>query len=235
MNISINRMKAIFTKDFKEFSRNYAVSIIVLVPLVLAYFYNQAGTTTLDTIFLPLNMTFAMVTTYVQCCLIAEEKESNTLRSLMLSPATMGDILIGKSSLVFFITLIILSLSMFFLNFSPANWGLFVAAVILSAIFYLAVGVICGLFSNSVMEASVAVLPVIGVFSIGPLGILLADQYSVLKVLEYLPSSQFMLLEQATVNGITADAYQALAIISAWMVVAVMIAIVLFKKRMKDE
>lgn len=54
-----------------------------------------------------INITFSMVATYVQCCLIAEEKEKNTLRSLMLSPASTSEILIGKSTLTFISTMLI--------------------------------------------------------------------------------------------------------------------------------
>ena len=74
MNMSMKRIQAIFMKDNKEFSRNYAVSIMVLLPLLLAFFYNKSGATTMQTYFLPINMTFAVVTAFIQCCLIAEEK-----------------------------------------------------------------------------------------------------------------------------------------------------------------
>ncbi len=89
MNISMTRIQAIFMKDYKEFSRNYAVSVMALMPLVLAIFI-KSSSTTIATYFLLINMTFSMVTTYVQCSLIAEEKEKNTLRSLMLSPASLA-------------------------------------------------------------------------------------------------------------------------------------------------
>jgi len=89
MNISMTRIQAILMKDYKEFSRNYAVSTMVLLPLIMAFLYNQLGANTISMYFLPINMTFSIVTTYVQCSLIAEEKEKNTLRSLMLSPASL--------------------------------------------------------------------------------------------------------------------------------------------------
>lgn len=75
MNFSMTRIQAILVKDYKEFSRNYAVSTMVLLPLIMAYLYNQSGSNSISIYFLPINMAFAVVTTYVQCCLIAEEKE----------------------------------------------------------------------------------------------------------------------------------------------------------------
>ncbi|CAM5711206.1 ABC-2 type transporter transmembrane domain-containing protein OS=Lysinibacillus sphaericus OX=1421 GN=LYSIN_03142 PE=4 SV=1 [Lysinibacillus sphaericus] len=37
MNMSFTRIQAIFMKDYKEFSRNYAVSVMVFLPLILAF------------------------------------------------------------------------------------------------------------------------------------------------------------------------------------------------------
>lgn len=235
MNISMKRIQAIFIKDYKEFSRNYAVSIMVFLPLILAFFYNKSGADTLQVYFLPINMTFAMVTTFVQCCLIAEEKENNTLRSLMMSPATKADILVGKSSLVFTITAIILALTIYLLGFSPSNPLVLIVGFAISTIFYLAIGIICGLFTNTVMEASVAVLPVMAIFSFGPMGLMLADSYPALELLKWLPSAQLLLLEEASANGSTYHIWLALAVITAWSIIALAIANILFKKRMKDD
>ncbi|WP_404406991.1 ABC transporter permease [Jeotgalibacillus malaysiensis] len=235
MNISMKRMRAIFIKDYKEFSRNYAVSSMILMPLVLAFFYQNAGAASLDLYFLPINMTFALVTTFIQACLIAEEKESNTLRSLMMSPASIADILIGKSTLVFAITLAIVALTIMILGFSPANLLILTVGLMISTVFYIGLGIVCGLFTKTVMEASVAVLPVMAVFSLGPLAMGLAETYPVLEVMKWLPSAQLIMLEGYSAAGQTSDIVISLAVITGWTVVALVVASVLFKKRMKDE
>ena len=44
MNVSLKRIQAIFIKDYKEFSRNYAVSIMILFPIAFALLYGtEAG------------------------------------------------------------------------------------------------------------------------------------------------------------------------------------------------
>lgn len=63
------------------------------------------------------------------------KKESNTLRSLMMSPASMPDILIGKSSLVFSISAIILALTIYLVGYEPANILLLAAALIIRLYF----------------------------------------------------------------------------------------------------
>ncbi|MBM7578674.1 ABC transporter permease [Jeotgalibacillus terrae] len=235
MNVSVKRMRAIFIKDYKEFSRNYAISTMVLMPLFLAFFYQSAGASTLDIYFLPINMTFAAVTTFIQACLIAEEKENNTLRSLMMSPASMTDILIGKSALVFSITLAVVALTMIILGFTPANLLILISALMISTVFYIGLGIICGLFTKTVMEASVAILPVMVIFSLGPLGRGLAETYPVLEVLKWLPSAQLIMLEEYSAAGQTSDVGIALAVITVWTIITLAVASILFKKRMKDE
>ncbi|OEC01066.1 ABC transporter [Lysinibacillus sphaericus] len=197
MNMSFTRIQAIFMKDYKEFSRNYAVSVMVFLPLILAFAYNKIGTSSIDAYFLPINLVFAVVTAYVQCCLIAEEKEKNTLRNLMLSPASLADILIGKSLFVFIVTVVVVSLAIFLVGYEPANLLILAIALLLSTVFYIALGTLCGLFAKTIMEASIIVMPVMFIFSFGPFALSLASVYPILELAKWLPSSQLVLLAEA--------------------------------------
>ena len=47
MNLSLKRIQAIFMKDYKEFSRNYAVSMMIFLPLILAFMYRESETATI--------------------------------------------------------------------------------------------------------------------------------------------------------------------------------------------
>ncbi|WP_313150871.1 ABC transporter permease [Lysinibacillus capsici] len=235
MNISMTRIQAILVKDYKEFSRNYAVSTMILVPLILAFLYNKSGAATINAYFLPINITFSMVTTYIQCCLIAEEKEKNTLRSLMLSPASLGDILIGKSLFVLIVTVVVLALSIFLVGYTPANLVILSIALLLSTVFYIALGTICGLFAKSIMEGSIIVLPVIFIFSFGPLALTLASTYPILKIAEWLPSSQLLLLAEALEGKYSmANVLIPMITIIVWSLLSWIFAAIFYKKRMVD-
>lgn len=235
MNFSMTRIQAILVKDYKEFSRNYAVSTMVLLPLIMAYFFNQSGANTINTYFLSINMAFAVVTTYVQCCLIAEEKEKNTLRSLMLSPASLGDILIGKSLFVLMLTIIAEAVTIILAGYEPANFFIIVIALLLSAVFYIALGTICGLFAKSIMEASFIVLPVMFIFSFGPLALALSSVNPILKIAEWLPSSQLLLLAEAIEGTYSMpDVIIPMLAIIVWTLVSWFFAAVIYKKRMVD-
>lgn len=234
MNISMKRIGAIFLKDYKEFSRNYAISFMVLVPLIMAFLYRDSTVTQI--IFLPINITFAMVTAYIQCGLIAEEKERNTLRGLMMSPASVTDILIGKSSLVFCISVVIIALSIFLVGYRPENMFILSFALVLSIIFYIILGTICGLFTKSIMEANVTVLPVLLIFSFGPLALLFSERYPILEIAEWLPSTQLLLLAEVldTSPSLKEIAIPFIVII-VWTILSIVITSILYKKRMTDE
>ncbi|KOS66368.1 ABC transporter [Lysinibacillus contaminans] len=235
MNISMTRIQAIFMKDYKEFSRNYAVSIMVLLPLILAVGYNITGASDIQTYMMPINMTFALVTAYVQCCLIAEEKEKNTLRSLMLSPASLGDILVGKSLFVFVLSSAVVALTIYLLGYEPANLLLLSIALLLSTIFYIAIGTFCGLFTKTIMEASIIILPVMVIFTVGPFAFAMSEVYPIFQIAEWLPSSQLNLLAEALEgNYSSTDVIIPFVTITAWTLFTWLVTAFVYKKRMVD-
>lgn len=231
MNMSIKRIQAIFIKDYKEFSRNYAVSVMLLFPVFFAFLYRSGGAEMYSFL---LNFSLAMMTSFMQACLIAEEKERNTLRSLMMTPASMLDVLLGKSALVFTMSAGVLALSTYIMGYEPENVLALIAAVGLSLVLYIAVGTICGLYSKTVLEASLSVFPVLIIFTLGPFALLLADRYPVLEVLRYLPSSQLEELLLAMDSG-NSGLFAPLGIIAAWALVLTAVSALLYKKRLMDQ
>lgn len=236
MNISLKRARAIFVKDYKEFSRNYAISIILIVPIIFAFLFRVSSPSiTVAAAFL-LNTSFVILTSLAQACLIAEEKERNTLRSLMMTPATTLDVLIGKSTFVFVMSAVVLAISTYILGYEPANILAFVAAIILSIILYTAAGTICGLYSKTLLDATLAIIPVGIVFTGAPWGALLAKDYPVFKVLDYMPSNQLVHLLGISNTGYTmGDLLQPLLNILAWTVVLTIVSVVLYQRRLRDE
>src|SRR5690606_7553633 len=127
------------------------------------------------------------------------------LRSLMLTPATTMDVLIGKSSLVFIVTAVMLAAVTFIYGYEPIGLWVYLAAMVISTILYTAAGTICGLFSKSVMEASLSVFPVLILFTAAPFGFLLVDDFPIFKVLEYAPSTQLMHLVEMLTAGYSVE------------------------------
>lgn len=237
MSFSLKRAGAIFVKDYKEFSRNYAISIMLIFPIIFALLFRGAGQLLPGAVGFVFNASFVILTCFAQACLIAEEKERNTLRSLMMTPATTMDVLIGKSSLVFVMSAVVLAISTYILGYEPASIWAFVAATILSIILYTAVGTICGLYSKTLLDASLSIIPVAIVFTGGPYGgMLLADDFPIFKVLEYTSTIQLVRLLDIRNAGFTmGDLLKPLLIILSWTVVLTIISVVLYQRRLKDE
>lgn len=235
MTFSWKRVNAIFQKDFKDFSRNLAVSIVIFLPLILAAVYGRMGLDSIQAHFLNINMTFAMVGTYVQCCLIAEEKEKNTLRGLMLSPASILEILSGKSLLSFVLTIVIAFFCAYLSEYRPANFAIVAIAIIISSIFFIGLGTLLGLVAKSVMESSVIVLPVIALFTMGSYVTVWAEKYPVLQVAEYLPNIQLIDLATKVEQGAGfGDVFSNIAVIAIWALMVYVLTAIVYKKRMVD-
>lgn len=235
MTFSWKRMSAILIKDYKDFSRNMAVSVVIFMPPLLAAFYGRIGVESLDAYYMIFNMTFAMVGAFVQSCLIAEEKEKNTLRGLMLSPANTAEILSGKSLLSFILTMVVIVVSAFLSDYYPQNIFVITLSFIISALFYIALGTLVGLFAKSVMEASVYVLPVIGIFTFGSFIAVFADKYPVLKAANYMPNAQLIEIATAVETGAGfGDVLLNLFVILAWVVVFAVLTIAIYRRRMVD-
>ena len=236
MNISYKRIQAIFLKDFKEFTRNYSISIILVFPIFFALLYRSDDPAQLFMTGFVLNFLFAMVTSFIQACLIAEEKEKNTLRSLMMTPASIFDVLLGKSTLVFVLSAVVISITAYILGYVPSNYIVFFIATGLSIILYTALGTICGLYSKTVMEASLAIFPVIIIFTMSSFGSQFEDRFPFLRILEFFPSSQYVnLLDGMQLSSKLADAFEGLGILLIWTVVVTIISVFLYKKRLMDK
>jgi ABC-2 type transport system permease protein len=235
MNFSIRRVNAIFQKDFKDISRNSAVSVTALMPLILAFIYGKMGDLTIEMHYMIINFSMVVVGSFVQCSLIAEEKEKNTLRGLMLSPASTLEILGGKSLLSFLSTMIVVVIGAYLTGYEPENLLLIASAIMLATFFFIGLGTILGLLAKSVMEASVIVLPFMLVFGFGSMFTMFEDKYPILKVMGYTPNMQLIDIATKVEGGAALiEVWSNLGIIALWIVLTFGISIVVFKKRMTD-
>ncbi|WP_079473954.1 ABC transporter permease [Marinococcus halophilus] len=234
--MAISRMYAIFRKDVKDLSKNLLVMTTAIMPILLALFYGQQDQLPLEGHYLVYNMAFVFVATFVQAALIAEEKEKHTLRGLMLSPATPWDILVGKNLLTFLFTTITLALCMVLSGYQPADMGIVAVAMGLSVGFYLALGTFLGLLTTSVVQASIALLPVMFVFGFSSMIEQIADRYAMLSFLEYLPNVQLVeVARHVEQSGAWGDAVVPLLWIMGWTAVLWFIAGVTYQKRQLED
>ncbi|MDQ0272913.1 ABC transporter permease [Cytobacillus purgationiresistens] len=235
MTFSMKRLLAIFNKDYKDLTRNLYVSFTLLVPLVLAAVFGRQGIDSIDLYYMVFNMALCLVAAYIQCSLIAEEKEKNTLRGLMLSPASTMEILVGKGLLSFVTTILVIGISAYFLGYMPENLLIVSLGIILSTVFYIALGTALGLVTRSVMEASVIIMPFVFIFSFGTSLSVLAEKYPILQAADYLPNSQLIMIAKEVEMGTgLAELWSHFGIIGLWVIGMALITMVIYRKRMVD-
>ncbi|WP_066195456.1 ABC transporter permease [Gracilibacillus timonensis] len=235
MTFSVKRFTAIFQKDFKDLYRNMYVSSTAIMPLIFAVIYGRMDQVTIEMHLFVISISLALVAAFLQCAMIAEEKEKNTLRGLMLSPATLTEILAGKSAVSILMTVVVVGISMFLMDFSLAGRGALIAGVVLTLIFFIGLGTWMGLITKSVIEASVYILPVMFIFGMGNMFMAFADQYSFLEILAYTPGIQLEEIAGLEDSGAgLSELTKPFAIIGAWVVVSITLTVITFRKRMTD-
>ncbi|SHG57330.1 ABC transporter permease [Ornithinibacillus halophilus] len=236
MSFSLKRINAIFQKDLKDLSKNMYIGSIIVLPILMAFLYSIGdGETPILLHYLVINLALSSVTAFIQCAVIAEEKEKNTLRGLMLSPASLTEILTGKSLVSLILTVVTIALCMVITGYEPTNLPLVILAIFVASLFFLALGTLLGLLTRSIIEASVVILPFIFLFGFGSMAKPFIEEITWLKFMEYLPNSQLEEIAYGVEVGAGfSDILENLAIILVWVLVGVILTIFVYKKRELD-
>ena len=161
---------AVFLKQANDILKNTAVLILFAVYPVIAFvmtksipeqsvfFVSLFGT--MHAIFTPLMATSSI---------IAEEKEKNTLRVLILSNVTPLEYLLSIGTFVFICTNVSAFLFAAMAGFSGMDYLCFVLAMMLGSICSIILGASLGTFSKNQMSASATSMPLGMVFSFLPM------------------------------------------------------------------
>jgi len=235
MQFSFKRVKAIFIKDWKDLQRNSYVIFTLAIPLMLAAFIGRIDEANgvFDT--LPINMSLVISGAFIQAAMVAEEKEKNTLRGLLLSPANTAEIFVGKSMLSTTMTIVIIIGSIFLSNYKVLSPVLFTISILLSLVFYIAIGTILGLLSRTVMETSIVGMPVLVVFGMSSMFKSMIKNETFIRIIEYLPNEQLDTIWIGMNSGKGfSNVIGNLLVLLAWVVISVIITVVVYKKRRID-
>lgn len=234
--MNMTRVMAIFEKDLKEFMKNMMLFTSVLIPILMAIFFSrigggETGEMPPEILVIITGVVFSAVLFSAVMTMIAEENEKDTLRGLLQSPATMIDILLGKSMVVILMTIISLVISIFIV--SPENyWTLEnILSLILLGLFFLSLGIGIGLVVKSVATTSVYLIPIMFIFGFTPyIEFIITDPDSTaIKIAEYFPLYQHMFVLEGT-----ADITEFL-ILGAWVIAGFALVLWAFNKRKNDD
>ncbi|MEK5520828.1 MULTISPECIES: ABC transporter permease [Heyndrickxia] len=235
MTFSFKRVNAIFIKDWKDLQRNSYIIFTLAIPLVFAAWLGRMGEE--DGIFstYPINLALVIAGAFIQAAMVAEEKEKNTLRGLLLSPASTVEIFVGKSALSAVMTIVVIIGSIFLSDFKVPSPLLFAVSVLLGLVFYIATGTILGLISRTVMETSIIGMPVLVVFGMSSMFKSMVENETFLKIIDYLPNEQLNtiwvgLSKGEGFSGIIGN----MLILLVWAAISIVTTVVIYRKRRID-
>lgn len=163
MSSSLKRVNALFIKELRDFVRNPNVLIMLVLPLVFAILYGRMMNGVLPgeyALGICLLISLSMIGCMVPAMIIAEEKEKNTLRTLLLSPLSPLEFLTGKALISLFICMATNVIVYFIIP--PTGIGVFYYIVIafLSSVASIFLGAVIGLISKNQMETGIIGFPV---------------------------------------------------------------------------
>jgi ABC-2 type transport system permease protein len=190
----------------------------------------------IDMFSVPIMIAIAIVGAFVQALMISEEKEKNTLRALMLSPASPTEVLLGKSAMTALFTIVVMIVCMLIMGIPNLNIGFMVIFVLLMLVIFMAFGTSIGLISRTASETSIVGLPVLLLFIFGPIFGPGVKASFVMDVIGLLPSHHFMegLTELARGEGFEAFRWS-LANLFVWAVLSVALTFLIYGGKRFDK
>lgn len=232
--MNVQRIQAIFEKDIKDFMKNMMLLMMPVIPVILALLYSRLGgggeELPLFMLYLIVGVTFSAVTSSCMMTMMAEENEKNTLRGLILSPASFIDILVGKSLVTGLITVITLVISLLIVGIEPFLAPKPIIGLVLLFLFFLFLGIGVGLFAKTVAATSAYLMPVMFLFGFTPMFNMLGiDEDSVVtKIIDVFPLPQLIKMHET-------ESWLPLGIVLIWLIAAALFMYVCFRKTRTDD
>ncbi len=191
---------AIVENDLKDLVRNPVTLPLVILPPLLALLTGRIpGERPGDN--LPLWIVYAQVLVGLSLSSLglAEEKEKKTLEALMVSPATFGEIILGKTLFSLVVTLLSAFLVLAVSGGFTGNMVLAWLWVVLGSVLFIEAGLIVGFYTQNQKSAGALDTPIMLVFMLAPaLG---AGFKSIKPLLDFVPSVNLLRLLQRALEA----------------------------------
>jgi ABC-2 type transport system permease protein len=228
----IQNITALFQKQSKDVFKNLPVLVLFIVYPIIALIMtqamkDQAGTADMFvSIFATMHCVFTPIVSTAS--IISEEKETNTLRVLIMSNVTLREYLFSIGGFILIATLLTGS-SFLFISGQPAeNAAAFLLSLGIGTIISVVLGSCIGLFSKNASAASGMAVPFGMVFAFLPMlanfnkGIEAVSRFTYGQQVSYLMAGR-----EITAFGIVVP--------SVNFIVLIAVAAVLFKKSLSEE
>lgn len=237
MGFSIRRVNALFIKEVKDISKNMNVLFMAALPIIFCVIYlnlYKGGEETKIYLFdLCLGMNLILVSSFVIAMLIAEEKEKNTLRTLMLSSVSPMEFLAGKAAITLLLSEVVNVIMFFITGIGIQYLFKYILITTLVVISMMEIGAAVGLLAENQMATGTIGMPIFMILLMIPMFSRINNTLK--NIAQLLPNYNMSIILQRIFSGKSAgpgSAYN-IAVILAWIIIgAVGFGLIYNKKRL---
>lgn len=238
MTFSIRRVNALLKKEIKDLSKNINVLFMCVLPLMFCFMYSKLfGDSEEGKIYilnLCLTMNCILVSGVSTSMLIAEEKEKNTLRTLMLSSVSPLEFLAGKVIIILLLSLGTNIIMFFIMGMELSYIAQFIIITTLVVISMTEFGAVVGIIAENQMSTGTIGMPFFMIFLFIPLFTRVNDGFK--RIAEFLPNCNMeVLLNRIFTNEvINMNFAYNIAVILAWIIIGVGVFAWTYSKKKLD-
>ena len=229
--IRIQNIQALFIKQIKDFIKNTPILVLFLVyPIIVIMMTsamgNQSGAGDFITIFATMHCVFSPAVS--SACILAEEKEQNTLRLLIMSNVTLREYFISIGGFILIANLITGASFLFLLHLDIASALVFMGSLALGSLISTILGFCIGLFAKNASAANGLAVPFGMIFAFLPM------LSSFNKGIESV--SRFTFGQQITylLKNLRTDLF-GVAVITSNLILLICLATILYRKSLTEE
>ncbi|WP_238881862.1 ABC transporter permease [Clostridium sp. YIM B02551] len=243
MELSMRKINALFKKEIKDLGKNKNVSIMYLLPIFFSFVYSkmlgassaEEGIGKSDILIMCLGMSLTLVTGFCMAMLIAEEKEKNTLRTLMLSGVSAGEFIAGKALITLLLTEIIDIIIFYLIGIEVKYLGIYVLLTTPVIFTMIELGAVIGILSPNQMSTGVIGMPILFAFLMLP--IFSRFNETIENIAAIIPNTHMntMLEKSFKGEGLGAGDIKGIAIMIAWIIIGALIFAYVYKKKGLDK
>ncbi|MEO3947582.1 ABC transporter permease [Gorillibacterium sp. CAU 1737] len=238
MALSMRHIRAIFKKECKEFGKNPNILFMCALPLLFAVLYSSIFDENFpkgDLLTLCVGTSLTMVTCFVIAMLIAEEKEKQTLRTLMLSAVSPVEFFVGKGLFTLLVSTVLNAIIFFLVGIDASLYGIFLLLTTLVCLTMLELGAMIGMIAQNQMATGVVGMPIVLVFFMVPM---FAELNPVMtKIAWFLPNYHMNVLMKQAIDGTAfgSDGLLRVGAIVLWILVGAGLFAVVYRRNGIDR
>lgn len=229
MNLRI--IKRLIKKDFKNCFLNKNIFLMMIVPIFFCFIYRNITKDPTYVLWLCAMFSISIIPTTVLPMMVAEEKEKNTLRSLMLANVTAFEFLFSKAFVCVLLTLVDALIVFFIMKTDTTLLPIYTGSIILSTTSLLLLGAVAGLFSKDQASAGTIATPLMLIVMMPSVFSGLSEFMEKVSIL--VPTTSFRTLLFSQIDGLPFLSYEnmiAVIVCLVWLVIGWILFKIMFKR-----